>query len=130
MYACYGVLLFLLEVWLGMCSGGLADQPSIWIKLLLALCKQCHSLPLPILVESLRFSRATLVPQSSLCGLSLYSLFCSSCSVVSQVSLRRIYLNIYKCAFDVFMGGRSTTYSYGAIWTHLPGYFNIEKPLL
>lgn len=66
----------------------------------------------------------------SMWSLSLYSLFCSSCSVVSQVSLRRIYLNIYKCAFDVFMGGRSTTYSYGAIWTHLPGYFNIEKPLL
>lgn len=81
-----------------------------WIKLPLAAHrvqgkhKQWRSLVPQVLHSPISFQRALLVPQVSLCSFSFSRLLCRSCSIGSQLSLRK-NCSKHRGTFNILLGG-------------------------
>lgn len=66
--------------------------------------KHWYSLAPPIPQSSHRAWKVLMIPQPSLCSLSLFHVLCTSCSINPQSFFRR-NCSICGCIFGVFMGG-------------------------
>lgn len=112
LYACYGALLFLLDLAAGERLWTHYSTLNVCQRTCLELPPVIHAQGKPTMVLSrssgLEFfpqlQRTLTVPQTSLHSLSLSCLLCTSCSVGSGLSLRR---KCYRdsCTFDVLFGG-------------------------